>query len=86
MPTGVASAEPEAPDHLKKSQMSAVTDLVDIVGADTVLDIAVARGVWLLKLGFKGCIPALMKSVVGSFSGMTLVEKSSGRPFSLNRR
>jgi hypothetical protein len=32
--------------------MGAVTDFVDVVGADTILDIAVARAVWLLEFGF----------------------------------
>ena len=53
MPLVVARAEGETADHLKKSQMSTIADLVDVVRADTILDIAVACAVRPLESGFK---------------------------------
>ena len=52
MPPVVTTAETETPDHLEESQMGAVTDLVDIVRAHTIVDIAVVCAVRMLKSGF----------------------------------
>jgi len=52
VPLVVATAEAEAADHLKKGQMRAIADLVDVARADTILDIAVACAVRPLKSWF----------------------------------
>ena len=57
LPPIFTTAETETPDHLEESQMGAVTDLVDIVRAHTILDIALACAVRTLKSGFQGLHP-----------------------------
>jgi len=49
VPLVVVCAETEAADHLEEGQVRAVADLVNVVRADAVLDIAVAGAVRRLE-------------------------------------
>ena len=53
----VVGAEAEAADHLEEGQVRAVADLVDVVGADAVLHVAVAGAVRRLESGFEWLHP-----------------------------
>lgn len=50
-------SEPKAPNHLEESQMCAVADQVEIVGANAILDISVRRSVWCLEFRFEWLHP-----------------------------
>jgi hypothetical protein len=53
VPPVVIGTEPETPDHLKKSQMRAVTNQINVTGANAILDVAKGRAVWMLESGFE---------------------------------
>jgi hypothetical protein len=49
----VIGTEPETSDHLKESQVRAVTNQINVIGANTILDVAKGRAVWILESGFE---------------------------------
>jgi len=54
----VAGAEAEAADHPEMGQVGAITDFVDVVCADAILDVAVGRAVRRLESGFERLHPS----------------------------
>lgn len=42
VPVVVAATESETSDHLEESQVRAITDSLDVIGSDAILDVAVA--------------------------------------------
>lgn len=75
----VVGAEAKTADHLEKRQVGAVTDFIDVVGADAILDVAVAGAIGRLESGFEGLHPGAVEKrrgvigddVGGEFEGET---------------
>lgn len=76
----VVGAEPKAADHLEKREVRTVANRLDVVSADTILHVAVARAVQRLEPGFEWLHPRADEEgtwiVLGDYVGVDVERKT----------
>lgn len=72
----IVCSESETPDHLEESQMCAVTNEIDVIGTDAILDISKGRAVGVLESGFEWLHPRAYEESGGIVVGDDVSGKS----------